>query len=165
MTHVLDVGSGTPSKFHHSLEGDNIIHVDIDKSAFHVEVVSDIHNLSFKDDSFDVVHVSHILEHIYAPLQALKELKRISKRIVIVKVPNASFYKWKNYSSEHVFSWNQFTLDNLLSKVFAKVKIIGTPRQIRRDKLSQFLILIIRLFYGQEELTAVCYKERSSSHF
>lgn len=132
------------------------------KMAFHLEVVCDIYNLPFKPNSFSVVHASHILEHLKNPCEAIKELAKSCNQIVIINVPNASFYKWKNYSSEHISSWNHYTLDNLLSTVFAKVRIMGTPRQIKRNKLAQFLMLIIRLFYGQEELTAVCYKSCQS---
>jgi len=157
---LLDVGSGTPSKFHQFLIGEKIIHADIDKKAFHLEVVCDIHNLPFKTNSFNVVHASHILEHVNNPLKAIKELKRVSNGIVIIKVPNASFYKWKGLSSDHIFSWNEFTLHNLLSRLFPKVRINGTTRQIKMSKLNQFFKLIISLFYGRDQLTAVCYIEK-----
>lgn len=154
----LDVGSGRPSRFHQFLTGDDVIHVDMDRLAFHLEVVCDIYHLPFKADSINV-HASHILEHLDDPLKAIAELKRVSSGTVIIKVPNASFYGWKPLSRKHIFSWNEFTLNNLLSRFFPKVSVSGSRRQIRRTKLEQFLMLVIHLFYGQDELTAVCSKD------
>ncbi len=44
--------------------------------------------LPFKDDSFDTVVMLDVLEHVYAPEELLKEAVRVSKKYVIVSVPN-----------------------------------------------------------------------------
>lgn len=155
---ILEVGSGTPSKFHHQLESENILHFDISHKAFHVEVVGDAHCLPFKDNSFQTVYVSHVLEHLEAPVKAIKEFKRVTNNILILKIPNAGFYKWKNLASEHIYGWDQYTFRNLLDRYFDKVIINGSQRQIHRNFLVQFMMIVMRLFYGQEEFTAICYK-------
>lgn len=60
---IFDVGSGFDPKTDLLLKGKNVIHVDIDREAFHVEVQCDIHCLPFKDNTFDIVHASHSSKH------------------------------------------------------------------------------------------------------
>ena len=43
--------------------------------AFSVE---DVHALSFADDSFDVVHAHQVLQHVADPVQALREMRRVT---------------------------------------------------------------------------------------
>lgn len=39
----------------------------------------DIHALPFGDNSFDIVHVHQVLQHIADPVQALREMRRVAK--------------------------------------------------------------------------------------
>lgn len=59
---------------------------------------ADVTNLSiFKNESYDFVFASHILEHLVNPLQALKEITRILK-------PNGNcilVLPWKNNTADH----------------------------------------------------------------
>jgi ubiquinone/menaquinone biosynthesis C-methylase UbiE len=155
---VIDVGSGTPSRYRKYLEGDKIVHVDINRTAFHLEVICDINHLPFKESSFQVAHASHVLEHLYNPIQAIKELSRISSDVVILRIPNAGFYKWKNLCPDHIYGWDQYTFENFLKKVFREVKIAGSCRRIERGFLKELGMAILRIFYDQDELTAVCRK-------
>ncbi|EAW13478.1 class I SAM-dependent methyltransferase [Aspergillus clavatus NRRL 1] len=41
--------------------------------------VGDIHSLEFPDDSFDIVHVHQVLQHIADPVRALQEMRRVAK--------------------------------------------------------------------------------------
>ncbi len=51
------------------------------KSLAHgnIGVLSDIHKLPFGNAVFDVIHISHVLEHVIYPDQALQEIQRILK--------------------------------------------------------------------------------------
>src|SRR4051812_49744519 len=42
-------------------------------------VVSDIHELGFDDDTFDVVHAHQVLQHVADPVAALREMRRVCK--------------------------------------------------------------------------------------
>ena len=62
--------------------------------------VADAQNLSFKDDSFDVVVMAEVLEHIPVPAHALTEVRRILKPNgrMLITIPNLtsirSVMKW-----------------------------------------------------------------------
>ena len=46
--------------------------------------------LPFKDNSFDVVFCSNLLHHVGEPVSVVKEMKRVSKKYVILLEPNRS---------------------------------------------------------------------------
>ena len=52
----------------------------------------DVLNLQFKDESFDLVICSEVLEHVTPPLAALKELHRVSKQHLILSVPHEPLF-------------------------------------------------------------------------
>ena len=156
---ILDIGSGI-----NPLKGKNIIHADIKKANDCLEVVADAQNLPFRDNSFEIVHASHVLEHLINPFQALTEFKRITKKIVIVKVPNASYEDCVYLlSPDHLFSWNVITLRQFLEKVFLKVKVLedlrykGESRGFKH-KLATVKFYITSLFWKTNELMGVCRK-------
>ena len=49
--------------------------------------VQDAHNLTYKDNTFDIVYMSHLLHHCTSPLQVLKECRRVLKPsgVVIIR--------------------------------------------------------------------------------
>ena len=83
---VLNIGvGGDPVGF-----GDKVIHFDIDRWRYPWFVQGDAHNLPFKDDSFDTAVMGDILEHLEDPLKALREARRVAKRLVIT-----AFEEWR----------------------------------------------------------------------
>jgi SAM-dependent methyltransferase len=51
-------------------------------------VVADAEHLPFKDNIFNVVFSSHVIEHVHNPFLMLKEMCRVSKRKVVVRCPH-----------------------------------------------------------------------------
>ena len=73
--YTLDLGCGSaPYKhlFPNRVGFDN-------RSGESVDVVGDAHKLPFKNDEFDVVLCSEVLEHLHSPEIALLEMKRVLK--------------------------------------------------------------------------------------
>lgn len=155
---ILDVGSGNPSNpFIICFKRENTVRVDIDRAAFKVDVVATAEALPFKTGSFTVVHASHILEHLNNPLQSLREFRRVCRQLVIIKVPNAS-RMWWHEALDHRFSWNQFTLYNLLSLVFSRVEVQPSSRLTRKTLMSRLKNMVYCALFRQAELSAVCHK-------
>lgn len=103
-TSILDVGSGRGvflfpllREFHNTnitsieilpnrLELLNTIRLGgIDNLEVHNQ---DLTNLTFKDNSFEVVTILEVLEHIKEVKQAIKEAIRVSKRFIVITVPS-----------------------------------------------------------------------------
>lgn len=53
--------------------------------------VEDVHALSFADDTFDVVHAHQVLQHVGDPVQALSEMRRVTKPGGIVAARDADY--------------------------------------------------------------------------
>lgn len=53
--------------------------------------VEDVHALSFADDSFDIVHTHQVLQHVADPVQALGEMRRVTKPGGIVAARDADY--------------------------------------------------------------------------
>lgn len=45
-------------------------------------------DLPFKDDSFDIVFIRHVLHQVHDIHRAMEEMKRVSKRMVVIAEPN-----------------------------------------------------------------------------
>lgn len=53
----------------------------------HPDVIGDANNLPFDDNSFDIVCLTEILEHVESPIQVLKEAYRVARLKVVITVP------------------------------------------------------------------------------
>lgn len=115
-------------------------------------VKCDACHLPFHNGAFEEVYCLHLLEHLDKPIKALKELIRVSKRMVIVKVPHrfagVGFFK-RTENPEHK-QW--FNLTNLR---FALDKLELNYRISLTYKFFPSLFCLIRLPY---EITVVITK-------
>ena len=86
-----------------------------------------IYELLYKDNSFDLVLCTEVLEHLDEPEIALRELIRVSKKYLVVSVPNepfftfAQFVRGKNWSRfgndiEHINHWTMFGFPKFVKK-------------------------------------------------
>ncbi len=84
--------------------------------------LTDIDKL-FPEDSFDVVLMSHVIEHLRDPLTVVRNVMRISKKWVVIAVPNpirpsvlASAVRRRLYSNKgHYYAWDYSHFINFLS--------------------------------------------------
>ncbi|MGM7669001.1 class I SAM-dependent methyltransferase [Microbacterium sp. A93] len=53
--------------------------------------IEDVHALSFADNSFDIVHTHQVLQHVADPVQALREMRRVTKPGGIVAARDADY--------------------------------------------------------------------------
>jgi|TARA_B100001113_G_scaffold342915_1_gene329654 SAM-dependent methyltransferase len=68
---------------------DNIEYITADLNSPLADIKMDIHNMPFKEKSFDLILCNHVLEHVENDIKALEEIKRVLKMdgIGIVQVP------------------------------------------------------------------------------
>jgi len=118
-------------------------------------VLADATHLPFRNKVFSAVVARHCLEHIPAPLEALKEWSRVCKGKVQVYVPSQYIY---TRTRTHIYAWTPYELTNLLKLVFPKVYVNYTERGVLNNLLYKrklkFMVaqILIRLFGFYREI-------------
>ena len=74
----LGCGNGENENIFYKMGAKKVILTDFYSKKAHL--LSDVHNLPFKDESFDIVFTSQAIEHFYNPFIAFKEISRILKK-------------------------------------------------------------------------------------
>ena len=136
---VLDVGCGegfTLNKLHQNRIGEKLEGVDFQETAIEIGTKlhpdlklkqGNIYGLEYKDNSFDLVMATEVLEHLKDPKKALSEIQRVSSRYVLLSVPNepffmiANFLRGKNLSRwgndiEHIEHWTNNGFQRFVKK-------------------------------------------------
>ncbi|WP_026924563.1 class I SAM-dependent methyltransferase [Glycomyces arizonensis] len=80
---AVDHAEGILSKAAEHAEGRGIENIGFE--------VADVHDLRFEDDAFDVVHAHQVLQHVGNPVQALREMKRVTKPGGVVAVRDSDY--------------------------------------------------------------------------
>lgn len=76
----LDVGAGRLAyKPLIEKRANQYISLDIERKSPALDYLGDAHHLPFKDNSFETVFCSQVLEHVVSPKQVLKEIYRVLK--------------------------------------------------------------------------------------
>ncbi|MEK7159992.1 MAG: class I SAM-dependent methyltransferase [Patescibacteria group bacterium] len=86
-----------------------------------------VYEMPYKDNSFDLVLSTEVLEHLEEPQKALKEIFRVSKKYVLLSVPNepifiaSNFLRGKNWSRfgndiEHINHWTFFGFEKFVKE-------------------------------------------------
>ena len=96
------------------------------------------YELPYKDNSFDLVICTEVLEHLKEPAKALKEILRVSKKYLIISVPNEPLFmisnllRGKNLSRlgndvGHINHWNPLSFKKYLKQNGVKTKEVRLP--------------------------------------
>ena len=142
INNILDAGCGEGFIIN-SLKTKHLIGIDISENALTIAKKNNpgcmlckgnIYGLPFKKNSFDLVIVLEVLEHLDDFEIAINEIKRVAVKYCLFSVPNEPYFKLMNLlrgknitrfgnDIEHVQSWsaNDFVL--LLKKHFEVVSI------------------------------------------
>ncbi|MCX7661080.1 MAG: class I SAM-dependent methyltransferase [Candidatus Omnitrophica bacterium] len=146
---VLDIGCG--SKIYRRFISPNFyIGLDISKLSY-ADIIGNVKCLPFKDNSFDSVIITEVLEHIEEPLIALNEIERVLKSsgIVYLTVPMtwglhyepADFWRFTKYSLIYLFKRTNLKIINL-ERIGGVFSVVGA-------RLADFLYALIskKLFW------------------
>ncbi len=97
----------------------------------------DIYKLPYKDNAFELIICTEVMEHLEDPKMALAELKRVTSKHIILSVPNEPlftiqrFLRGKNMMKlgdhpEHIQHWNSGTFRAFVEDQLT-VKEVKTP--------------------------------------
>jgi ubiquinone/menaquinone biosynthesis C-methylase UbiE len=142
---ILDVGCGegfTLERLRKEKIGKKLVGVDFLDRAIKIgkEVhpkldlrKGSIYDLKFKDNTFDLVICSEVLEHLDDPEKGLDEIARVTGKYAILSVPNEPFFmmgnflRGKNWSRwgndiEHINHWTFWQFKQFIGKKLHVVK-------------------------------------------
>lgn len=137
---VLDVGCGegfTLAKLKSAKIGKNYEGIEVDPTAIELGKKlypslnikkGDIYDLPYKSNSFDLIICTEVLEHLENPKKAYKELLRVSRKYVLLSVPNEPWFTFQRMARfqnllhfgahpEHIQHWGSRSFLK-----FAKIK-------------------------------------------
>lgn len=150
---ILHLGSGK-NKYKSKNKKDKVVGVDIVKLPT-VDIVYDLNKVPwkpFKDNEFDVIIASHVIEHLHHTLPVMKEIWRITKpeAIVDIKVPHFSspnaFGDPTHKSYFSLVSFDYFTekcdlnfYSNARFKILEKRINIGIPRMKLLSRIFNYI--------------------------
>jgi 2-polyprenyl-3-methyl-5-hydroxy-6-metoxy-1,4-benzoquinol methylase len=128
---------------------------------------------AFPSDSFEVVHFSHVIEHVPYPKKMLIEIRRILKPDghIIVTTPNiagghALFARasWRSLIPDHIYLFSQKTLRKLLElsgyRVVKQVSWGGIPAGKRADWLKKPADRLAKLLNVGDVMLFHCTKQK-----
>lgn len=95
---------------------------------------ADATRLPFRDQCFDIVVCLEVLEHLPNPSEALEELRRVSRRHVLISVPNQPFFAMSNLlrgqnmtrlgeDPEHLHHWTAMQFVSLVKQGLRVVSV------------------------------------------
>jgi 2-polyprenyl-3-methyl-5-hydroxy-6-metoxy-1,4-benzoquinol methylase len=114
---VLDAGCGEGFAMREVLKKSNATVVGLDGSLGAVQIAGrlnpaytfaagDLLQLPFTTGTFDLVLCMEVLEHLNAPDHGLAELCRVSRRWLLLSVPNEPFFRGANFlRGKNVSAW------------------------------------------------------------
>ena len=112
---VLDVGSGARPF------GNIQVDLPPEESDKHHQgksvmptMFADAHNLPLRGGVVDRVLLLHIIEHLEAPLYALRDVRRVLKPFGSVRIEIPNPQKWAHERKEHLYSWHPDTFHNIV---------------------------------------------------
>jgi len=133
-------------------------------------VQGDVQNLPFKDESFDIVIATAIIEHLDHPMKLLEEAHRVLRPggILILTTPNPFFEKIADFIGHTEKEIHQTTFGLKKLKTYFKktnfqiletkrfmISPIGLPCELTIEKIIRFLklgfILLNQLVVGKKK--------------
>lgn len=117
---------------------DNLVSIAQKNNPELVIFQESVYDLKSKNNSIDLVFLLEVLEHLDYPEQAIKEIKRVSSKYLILGVPREPIWRILNMSRlkylkdfgntpGHLNHWSKKSLIKLIEKEFGSVIAVETP--------------------------------------
>ncbi len=142
---ILDAGCGEGFVVEHLRKDlkSEIIGLDIESNALEVAAeknpqamfeAASVYEIPFENDSFDLVVLSEVLEHLEHPERALEEINRVSKKYVLISVPHEPVWRAGNMARlkylgsfgntpGHINHWTRRAFVGLISSYFEIIEL------------------------------------------
>lgn len=159
---LLDIGSGSGQFLYemkqfgmevYGVEPGDFNKADSKKYELNIKNV-DLIKAKYHKDSFDLITINHVLEHVINPNETLLEIKRIIKKdgTLVIGVPNTNSLARKIYGKNwyqfdiprHVINYSERNLSFILNKNGFKIKNIRYNSRPSQFSVSLMYLLNIK---------------------
>lgn len=147
---ILDIGCGegfSLQKISENKIGEKLEGIDYSKDAIKIGKnlfpklnlkQGSIYNLPYKNNAFDLVICTEVLEHLENPQKGLLEIKRVSKKYMLLSIPNEPFFMISNLlrgknvmrfgnDKEHIQHWTIFSFERFIKQHNINIKKVNLP--------------------------------------
>lgn len=141
---VLDFGAGT-RPYESFIPAEKYVGLDTyisgNRQARASDVIYDGENIPFKNNAFDAVLMSEVLEHIFEPKKVLSEIHRVLNidGYLVITCP----FMWPVHEAPYDYSrYTTYGLEYILNELgfeVVKVQRLGTPAQTISQLMLNFL--------------------------
>ncbi len=159
-TRVLEIGAGEIRKNTDLFPNLTTLDVSAEKRP---DIVADAHTLPVPDESFDMIVCSEVLEHLYDPARAVREMHRVLRpggTVVLTTrfmfpVHDAphDYFRFTPYGLAHLFSeWDILEQQNetdVMSTLAALVQRAIYQTSFRGGRLTKVLLIPIVLILSK----------------
>lgn len=148
---ILDLGCGY-KPFRSLFPGAKYVGVDISLNSY-ADVIADNQNLPFKDNIFDVIIITEVLEHCHNEYLVISELRRVAKNKALVYLTIPFMFPLHGVP----YDFNRFTKHKLKS-LFARDKILllkGSNNIF--GSVFIYVNMILRILFGSAKLLYPAY--------
>jgi len=122
---ILDIGCEDPVFYNRLKKKYKVTIADSHPTSKQVKK-EDAQNLSFNTNAFDIISCQEVLEHVLDPVKAIKELKRVAKKQLIITVPYEPFFtlfRFLTWEQNHLWAITPKLLKHYLGKPVYENKI------------------------------------------
>ncbi len=135
----LDIGCATGLLLNYVREhGWNVKGIELDKYSadyakknFNLDIINkSLDEAKVKDNFFDVIHASHLIEHLPSPMAGLKKMHKMLKKggYILLTTPRKDSFQqylfkknWRSYHRDHLFIFSKKTLCQMVEKANFKI--------------------------------------------
>lgn len=160
---VFDIGCGGKSKFYKK-QFHRYLCLDL-KNADIIQDLNRDQKIPLEDNTFDLVIMSQVLEHLTYPEEVISEAMRISKKYILISLPNefelgtrlrylfnkpGNMIGFNPYSHKHKF--NLKSMEKTIKEIFGGYElrfIIGGKKISSLFKVRTFLANISPSLFGK----------------
>ncbi len=119
--------------------------------------IMDANDLKFEDNSFDIVFCHALLHHLENPNKAIKEMKRVSKKYVVMLEPNRNnplIFLYVSIVKEErkALKFSLSYLKNTVKKNNLKIITSFSYGMVMPNKTPVFLLSLVKLFNFKQPL-------------
>ena len=155
-TTLLDIGCGNGFFTYYFAKICQVTGLDFSKKILEINphnklVYGDAENLPFPDQSFDITFCSSLLHHLNNPKKAMQEMKRVSKKYIIISEPNRNnplvfFFSLIKKEERGALKFNKNYLINLGKNLSLKNINHSVSGMIFPNKAPIILLPFLKIF-------------------